>query len=108
MSGIYMSVTKAKLKPGDNLHGEKEESFTNVLLEITASETDLVLEQFKTRLKGLNEEEASARIKQYGLNEIAREKPQSVLAHFISNLKNHLIILLTVLAIISYITGDLR
>ena len=51
-----MSVKKAKLKPGDNLHGEKEESLTNVLLEIAASETDLVLEQLKTRLTGLNEE----------------------------------------------------
>ena len=52
--------------------------------------------------------EANARVKRYGLNEIAREKRQSPLMRLLDNVKNPLVILLTALGVLSYLTGDLR
>lgn len=85
-----------------------EEIFTKELLEIAALETDKVLEKLKTQLIGLNNVEATSRVKQYGLNEIAQGKSTSVIVHFLNNLKNPLVILLSALAVISYFTGDIR
>ena len=58
--------------------------------------------------KGLSTEEAEARIAQYGFNEIARERPISPLGRLWSHLKNPLVILLSILALVSWLTGDLR
>ena len=91
-----------------NLQNAKEATFSDELIEMANSEIDAVLKRLKTQLVGLNEAEASIRIKQYGLNEIAREKPKSAVMHFLNNLKNPLVILLVALAVISYITGDTR
>ena len=85
-----------------------EEIFTKELLEIAALEPDKVLERLKTQLNGLNNVEAASRIKQYGLNEVAQGKSTSVVVHFLNNLKNPLVILLSALAVISYLTGDIR
>jgi Mg2+-importing ATPase len=52
--------------------------------------------------------EANARVKRYGFNEIAREKPQSPLMRLLDNVKNPLVILLTALCVFSYLTGDIR
>lgn len=103
-----MSVKNTTLHQLDSLHIEKEATFSAELLEMAGAETDVVLKRFKTQLTGLNEVEASSRIKQYGLNEIAREKRQSVMMHLLNNLKNPLVILLSALAVISYLTGDIR
>jgi P-type Mg2+ transporter len=42
------------------------------------------------------------------LNEIAREKHQSPLMRLLDNIRNPLVILLTALGVLSYLTGDLR
>jgi len=89
-------------------HKEKKISFSAELLEMAVADTDVVLKKLNTQLTGVSEDEADSRIKQYGFNEIAREKRQSVFVHFINNLKNPLVILLSVLAFISYLTGDIR
>jgi Mg2+-importing ATPase len=47
-------------------------------------------------------------LNQYGPNEIAREKRQSALMRLLDNVKNPLVILLTALGVLSYLTGDLR
>lgn len=47
-------------------------------------------------------------LKKHGLNEIASEKPQTALMHLFSNMKDPLIILLLVLALISFLINDLR
>jgi P-type Mg2+ transporter len=59
-------------------------------------------------LSGLCVAEANARVKRYGLNEIARKKPQSPLMRLLDNVKNPLVIPLTALCVLSYLTGDLR
>lgn len=67
-----------------------------------------VLSELNTSIKGLTEQEAEERIEKYGYNEVGGETKKSPLIRFLDNLKNPLVILLAVLAVISYITGDLR
>ena len=51
---------------------------------------------------GLSEEEAAARLEKHGPNEVAREKRQSWLSRLYVAARNPLVILLTVLAIVSF------
>lgn len=67
-----------------------------------------ILDKLNTSLKGLTDEEADERIEKYGYNEIGGEIKKTPLMRLIGNFKNPLVILLAVLALISYITGDMR
>jgi P-type Mg2+ transporter len=81
---------------------------SNELLESAKADTATVLQRLRTETKGLTAEEAQARLKQYGPNEIAKEKRKSFLMRLISNIKNPLVLLLLALGLVSYLTGDLR
>src|SRR5450756_2051375 len=78
------------------------------LLEQARTDTDVVLKELGSQLGGLSEAEADSRLKQVGTNEIAREKRQSALMRLLSNIKNPLVLLLTALGVLSYLTGDHR
>ena len=82
--------------------------FSEQLLESALKDNDTVLKELESRLSGLSVAEANARVKRYGLNEITREKPQSPLMRLLDNVKNPLVILLTALCVLSYLTGDIR
>jgi Mg2+-importing ATPase len=66
------------------------------------------LERLKTSERGLDEVEAAKRLAEGGPNEIAREQHHTWLHRLWTASRNPLVILLTVLAIISFATGDLR
>jgi len=100
------NIPKPPPHPG-NLPGGKA-LFSQQLLEMGRKDADSVLKELDSTPNGLSFEEAVARAKRYGLNEIAHEKRQSPFMRLLDNLKNPLVILLTSLGIISYITGDLR
>ena len=72
---------------------------------VSAEELYQVLESGPNGLTG---EEVEERRKQYGRNEVAREKKPSVLSRLWDNVKNPLVILLIVLGAISFLTGDVR
>ena len=78
----------------------------------TISVIGLPLSDLKKHLSfsndGLSSPEAEKRLQQYGFNEIAREKPLSALMRLWNQLKNPLIILLSILGIVSMLTGDIR
>jgi Mg2+-importing ATPase len=78
------------------------------LLDSARADADTLLQQLGSRLDGLSAAEAAARLKQSGLNEIAREKRQSPLRRLWDNVRNPLVILLTALGVLSFLTGDLR
>src|ERR1039457_4428090 len=78
------------------------------LLEEARTDTDTVLKELETKLDGLSDSEAASRLKQFGTNEIAREKRQSSLMRLLSHIKNPLVLLLLALAALSYLNGDLR
>jgi len=63
-------------------------------------------EIFGTSAAGLNEDEAAKRLEEYGPNEVAYEKKESWSQRLWVAARNPLVILLTVLAILSYSTGD--
>src|ERR1035437_8501346 len=78
------------------------------LLDKARADTETVLQQLASQLSGLSTAVAESRVKQYGFNEIAREKHQSALVRLLSNVKNPLVILLTALGVLSFLTGDQR
>ena len=78
------------------------------LVEKARADTDTVLKELESRLDGLSQSEADSRLKQFGPNEIAREKHQSPMMRLLDNVKNPLVLLLTALGVLSYLTGDLR
>src|SRR5437588_12421795 len=67
-----------------------------------------VLERMGSRAAGLTEDEAVARLAQYGPNQIARERRQSWLQRLYLAARNPLVILLTILAILSFATNDYK
>jgi len=69
---------------------------------------DDVLRRLDTGLAGLLPAEAAARLAQYGPNEVAREKPRSVLRRLVELLVTPLSMLLIALSIINYETGEVR
>ena len=96
------------LKNAGNLPAATKPKVSGQLLEMALKESDAVLTELESRSSGLSAAEAETRLKRDGLNEIAREKRQSPLMRLLDNVKNPLVILLTGLGILSYLTGDLR
>jgi P-type Mg2+ transporter len=105
--GLPMTTTSPAQRPG-HLTGESVAHVSDELLEKARANTETVLRELESRLDGLTQAEADSRLKQYGLNEIAREKRQSALMRLLSNIKNPLVLLLTALGVLSYLTGDVR
>jgi Mg2+-importing ATPase len=100
-------VLKQLQHPNKLMRGS-EIIFSNQLIENAQEHIDAVLKKLESRSTGLCAEEADTRAKQVGLNEIAREKPKSLLIRLVDNFKNPLVILLASLGVVSYLTGDLR
>lgn len=76
--------------------------------EVIVMELRKIINKFDTALQGLSQKEAESRLEKYGFNEIGSEKKKSVFQRFFENIKNPLVILLSILALISYFTGDTR
>ena len=93
--------------PGNPTRG-KGALVSDQVLEKSRADTETVLRELESRLDGLSQAEADSRLKQYGLNAIAREERQSALMRLLSNVKNPLVLLLTALGVLSFLTGDLR
>jgi P-type Mg2+ transporter len=81
---------------------------SDAIRDAAVQDAAVVLEQLRSSPSGLGEAEAAARLEQYGLNEVAREQKHQWLHRLWVAVRNPLVILLTVLATISYATGDLR
>src|SRR5450631_2007423 len=102
-----MTTTSPAQRPG-HLTGKSVAHVSDELLGKARADTETVLRELESRLEGLSQAEADSRLKQYGLNEIAREKRQSALMRLLSNVKNPLVLLLTALGVLSFLTGDVR
>ena len=64
-----------------------------------------VIEELKTSKEGLTNEEAKARIEQYGLNKLKEAKKKSLFMKFVEQFKNVMILILIIAAILSAIVG---
>jgi Mg2+-importing ATPase len=78
----------------------------DLVRDAATQEISAVLERLRTSSTGLAEEEAAARLEQYGPNEVAQERRHEWLHRLWVAVRNPLVILLTVLAILSYLTDD--
>ena len=67
-----------------------------------------LLTELQTRQSGLTEREAAERLARVGANTIAREQQQGPVRELIERARNPLNALLLTLAVISWMTGDLR
>src|SRR5215468_5857495 len=88
-----------------NLHNA---SVSDLAREAAIKDAAEVLQLLSTSPTGLTEDEAAARLEKYGPNEIAREKRQDLFQRLLLAVRNPLVILLTVLAIVSFLApqGD--
>ena len=71
-------------------------------------EASEVLQSLNSSINGLSEEEAARRLEEYGPNEVGREKHEGWLDRLYVASRNPLVILLTILAVLSFATGDFR
>ncbi len=98
-----------KLSPApDKLPVGNEAKNSLQLLEKARADTDTILKDLGSNLDGLSRLEADSRLKQFGTNEVAREKHQSAIMRLLGNIKNPLVLLLLGLGVLSFLTGDLR
>ena len=65
-----------------------------------------ILKNLKTQETGLTTEEALQRLKTEGKNELAEKKEKSLLAMFVSQLKDKMIIILLIASVLSFILGE--
>jgi Mg2+-importing ATPase len=79
-----------------------------LLIESSKVHSADIFQQYQTSLNGLSQEEAEKRFEQYGPNEVVSEIHHGWLWRLVSTLRNPLVILLSVLAAVSFITGDVR
>jgi P-type Mg2+ transporter len=79
-----------------------------LLAEASAKSSAEVLQMLGTSPAGLTEAEAAARLEKYGPNEVASEEKHGWWHRLYTASRNPLVILLTVLAILSFATGDFR
>jgi Mg2+-importing ATPase len=81
---------------------------SKALVAAAALDTGEVYAHLKTRPEGLTENEADARLKEHGPNVLARDRPPGFVSLLWHALVNPLVILLVVLATVSFATGDPR
>jgi P-type Mg2+ transporter len=79
-----------------------------ILIDSATMAIESVLTSFSTRREGLANDDAHDRIAKYGTNELATSQRKSLAALLWHAVLNPLVILLTVLAAISFGTGDAR
>ena len=78
------------------------------LLEAARANAQGALTALQTQQAGLTQEEADSRLVKYGPNALAKEQGGTRFHLLLKALLNPLVLLLTALAILSYLTGDIR
>jgi P-type Mg2+ transporter len=106
--GLLATIITAPSRLADLNRGMKGAYISKKLVSAGQTEASLVLEQLNTTPSGLTSAEVEARLETFGPNEFAKEKRITPLMRLWDNVKNPLVILLTVLGIVSYLTGDIR
>lgn len=67
--------------------------------------TEETMSELKSGVDGLDEVEATRRLKEYGYNEFGKGKKRTLVGLFISQFNNHLLILLIIAAVVAYLVG---
>jgi Mg2+-importing ATPase len=105
--GFLTTIFTAPQRWANNTRGNGIQ-VSKLLVESARQDASAVLEKLNTTPNGLSADEIETRLERYGFNEMAKEKRQTWLMRLVDNVKNPLVILLSVLGLVSYLTGDLR
>lgn len=102
LSALFSSFRSPEKETRDSLEAKK------FLLKISDLKIEQVFEHFKTSNQGLSSLKVGKRLKKYGRNAIAREKPPAWYWMVLVNFTNPFILVLLLLGIVSDITGDVK
>jgi Mg2+-importing ATPase len=78
------------------------------LIEASRADTRANLDRLHTRLEGLTEDEVETSRAAHGMNEVAVEIQHGWFWRLLGTMRNPLVVLLAVLATLSFVTGDVR
>jgi P-type Mg2+ transporter len=78
------------------------------VLDAARKDSEVLLRDLGTSQAGLSETEAQERARASGPNEIAQERRQGWVSRILRIIRNPLVILLTILSTVSFLTGDPR
>jgi Mg2+-importing ATPase len=79
----------------------------DLIRDAATNDSAVILERLKTSAAGLSDDEAAERLEVFGPNEVGIEKRHEWLHRLWTAVRNPLVVLLTVLAILSYATDDI-
>ena len=88
--------------------GTQSNGLSDELLQAAHSDTAATVAALRTRSIGLTQSEAERRLREYGPNVVARDEGHGRLASAPKALLNPLVVLLALLATVSFATGDAR
>ena len=95
-------------QPSPLKSADKSIHFSPILGEVAKLETRAVCTRMKTAAEGLSDAEATKRLEEVGPNVVVSEKHRGWLWRLLTATRNPLVILLVVLAGVSFATGDAR
>ncbi len=103
-----MSILPRYFRLGNSNKSGPVITVSPLLLESATIDISAVLDKLETTVNGLTHEEAERRLEEYGPNVVAQEQRHSWLGLLGKAVVNPLVILLFVLAVVSFLTGDIR
>lgn len=99
--------TSKELRSTARLH-HQQIRVSPAVLDAARKDGEVLLRDLRTSHAGLSEPEAQERARASGPNEIAQERRQGWVSRILRIIRNPLVILLTILSIVSFLTGDPR
>jgi Mg2+-importing ATPase len=102
------SVFPPALLAKSHLHDKREMRVSREVVETVALDPAAVYARLRTRAEGLTSEEAAARLAEHGPNVLAKDARPGFWTLLWHGVRNPLVALLAVLAIVSFATGDAR
>jgi Mg2+-importing ATPase len=103
-----MTFLGTKFNGGAKAQGDASTRASGLLLALSKADSTMALRAMQTSEKGLTEIHVELRLKKYGKNEVAHERPLSWYWMLLGNFKNPFVLVLLVLGAVSYLTGDLK
>ena len=94
--------------PGSIPHDAKHHQVCKVVIEAAALDVPGVYQRFATRAEGLTTEDARIRLSEHGPNALVKAQKLGVGTLLAHAFFNPLVVLLAVLALVSFATGDFR
>lgn len=93
--------------PKTGLNREVPAGLSQKLQSVAASDKDTLLQQYGSGQQGLSQTQVTQLREQFGLNEVEHDKPLPWWTHLWLSYRNPFNLLLTLLAIISFLTDDM-